>query len=255
MALPASPVHGQIATLTGTEYQFDSDISAWVVSRSIDQRNLDSDILDVRALFNAGAQSAGFPVGAVVPFAKGNLPSGFLLADGTVFNTTLYPELQTYLGSNVLPNYTNRTLYYKTVDYSFGQDYGTDSDSEGPTVLIVEPDYDEVVFGIAGYDGAGLTTDSDVINAVVEQQTADLQSQINTLEEDLAQAIADRVFTDNQLTARLNGHDSDISLRGRFYVQSTPPSGGPNSGWVNTTNMRLSVWDESSDTWVEVTLT
>jgi len=216
----------------------DSDLQIQINALDAD---LDSDIIFVRSLFNMGAQSAGFPVGSVVPFAVSNLPQGFLLADGSVFNTTLYPELETYLGGNVLPDYTGRSLYYKTTDYSFNQDYGTDSDSEGPTVLIVQPDYDEVVFGIAGYNGAGITTDSDVINAVVEQQTSDLQNEINTLKadrdsdtlviqslrEDLDQAVSDRVFTDNQLSARLDGHDSDLQTKGRFYVQSTPPSGGP----------------------------
>lgn len=269
MALPSSPANGQIAVHAGTEFIFDSDISAWVVNKTVTQQNLDSDIIFVRSLFNAGAQSAGFPVGSVVPFAVSNLPQGFLLADGSAFNTTLYPDLEDYLGSNILPNYTNRALYYKEVDYSFGQDYGADSDSEGPTVPIVEPNYDEVVFAIAGYNGAGITTDSDIINTVVVQQTTDLQNQIDilkadrdsdtiviqSLREDLDQAIADRVFTDNSLSARIDGHDSDLETKGRFYVQSTAPSGGPNSGWVNTTNMRLHVWDENVSTWIEVTLT
>ena len=251
MALPSSPVHGQIAVYAGSEFIFDSDIRAWTVSKSATQQNLDSDILDVRVLFTAGAQSAGFPVGAVVPFTINNLPAGFVLADGSTFNTTLYPELYDYFGTDVLPDYTNRVFGFKAYDYN---DERSNSD---------------VVFGIAGYNGAGVVYDSDIINAVVEQQTANLQDQINTLKsdrdsdtiviqslrEDLSQAVADRVFTDNNLSARLDGHDSDLETRGRFYVQSTPPSGGPNSGWVNTTNMRLHVWDESVATWIEVTLT
>ena len=259
MSLPSTPNHYDTGTLNGNDYQFDSDLQAWLLKRTATDKalesSLDSDIIFVRSLFNAGAQSAGFPVGSVIPFAINNLPQGFLLADGSVFNTTLYPELETYLGGNVLPDYTGRALYYKTTDYSFGQDYGTDSDSEGPTVLITQPNYDEVVFGIAGYNGAGITTDSDLISSLVAVQVADLQAEINTLEADLAQAIADRVFTDNALTARIDGHDSDLDNKGRFYVQATPPSGGPNSGWVNTTNMKLHVFDTTTDTWIEVTLT
>lgn len=255
MSLPSAPNHNDTGTLNGSDYQFDSDLQAWLLKRTATDKAIesaiDSDITFVRSLFNMGAQSAGFPVGSVVPFAASNLPQGFLLADGSAFNTTLYPQLEDYLGSDVLPDYTSRSLYFKEVDF-------TD-----------ETVYDEVVFGIAGYNGAGITTDSDLIATQVAAQTSDLQVEINTLKsdrdsdsvviqelrEDLDQAISDRVFTDNQISARIDGHDSDINTKGRFFVQSTPPSGGPNSGWVNTTNMRLNVWDESSDTWVEVTLT
>ena len=95
--------------------------------------------------------------------------------------------------------------------------------------------------------------DSEII--VLKDRNTQLEARATELEGDLAQAIADRVFTDNQLSARLNDHDSDIALRGRFYVQSTPPSGGPNSGWVNTNTMRLAVWDETTSVWTEVALT
>lgn len=241
MSLPSSPSHYDTASLNGNDYQFDSDLQAWLLKRSATDKqiesSLDSDVTFLRSLFNLGAQSAGFPVGSVVPFAVSNLPKGFLLADGSSFNTLLYPDLYAYLDSDRLPDYTNRTFGFKVYDYD-----ATSND-------------DKVVFAIAGYNGAGLTTDSDVINAVVEQQTANLQSQINILEEDLAQAIADRVFTDNTLSARIDGHDSDLDTKGRFYVQATAPSGGPNSGWVNTTNMKLHVFDTTTDTWIEVTLT
>ena len=225
MTLPSTPNHNDTGTLNGNDYQFDSDLQAWLLKRTATDKalesSLDSDITFVRTLITAGAQSAGFPVGSVVPFAINNLPQGFLLADGSTFNNTLYPELETYLGGNTLPDYTNRSLYFKVVDY------------------LDETVYDEVVFGIAGYNGAGITTDSDLISSLVAVQVADLQAEINTLEADLDQAIADRVFTDNALTARIDEHDSDLDNKGRFYVQATPPSGGPNSGWVNTTNMNI----------------
>ena len=249
MSLPSSPSHGQISSWNGNNYVYDSDSSRWTITRtsrelSIEE-NIDSDVLFLRGLINRNAQSAGFPVGSVVPFARSNFPNGFILADGSVFNTILYPELYEFLDSEVLPNYTNRSLSYTVWDYN---------DSETT--------YNEVVFGIAAYNGAGYTTDSELMATMLQQRTIDLdsdilalQNRVTTLEGDLTQAVADRIFTDNQLTARLDGHDSDISLRGRFYVQPTAPSGGPNSGWVNTTNMKLNVWDETSDGWVEVVTT
>lgn len=265
MSLPSSPSHNDTATLNGNDYQFDSDLQAWLLKRTATDKalssSLDSDIIFVRSLFSKGAQSAGFPVGSIIPFALSNLPKGFLLTDGSTFNPLIYPDLYEYLGSDELPLYNDRSLYYKEVDFSFGQDF-LDSDFTVKT-------YDEVVFGIAAYNGAGLATDSEVIATIVEQQVSDLQSEINilkadrdsdslviqTLRQDLDQAISDRVFTDNTLSARIDGHDSEISTKGRFYVQPTRPSGGHNSGWVNTTTMKLHVFDVTTDTWIEVTLT
>lgn len=260
MSLPSAPNHNDLGTLNGNEYQFDSDLNAWLLKRTasdkVIQDNLDSDVLHLRSFFYQGAQSSGYPVGCVVAFAVSNLPEGFILADGSTFNQTLYPDLYEYLGnSNILPDYTNRTLSYKIFDYGAVSDsdnnYGSDT-----------TDYSEVYFGIAAYNGAGFISDSELIQSVLQLQLADrdsdisaLQSRVTELEGDLTQAIADRVYTDNQLSARLDAHDSDIALRGRFYVQATAPSGGPNSGWVNTNNMRLHIWSEEASAWTEVVTT
>ena len=77
----------------------------------------------------------------------------------------------------------------------------------------------------------------------------------SSLKEDIDQAVADRVYTDNVLSNRIDDLDSDLDARGSFYVQATPPSGSANSGWVNTTNMKLYVWDTVAETWTQVTLT
>jgi len=246
--LPSNPSHGQIEVFNGHDYSYDSDSSRWIIIRHSHVKtlrdDLDSDVFQLHFRINGSSNSSGYPVGSVIPFAKSNLPEGFILADGSVFNELLYPDLYAYLGSNVLPDYSVRSLYYKTVD------------------LASDVDYDEVVFGIAAYNGAGFVSDSEAIYNAVQQRTSELdsdilvlQAEINTLKDDLAQAVTDRVFTDNQLSARLDGHDSDLDNKGRFYVQATPPSGGPNSGWVNTNTLKLHIWDESIDTWVEVTLT
>jgi len=39
---------------------------------------------------------------------------------------------------------------------------------------------------------------------------------------------------------------------GNFYVQPTPPEGGPNTGWVNSTNYKLYAWDTDVEVWVQV---
>ena len=253
----AIEVHDRQAADSDLSDRISSDVAALQVADQAILADLDSEVNLFRAFQFAGAQSAGFPVGSIIPYANGSMGQGFILADGSTFNALVYPELAAYLGGNVLPDYTGRQLGYK--EYNWPQSFDSDSDFSSY----------EVVFGIAAYNGAGLFTDSDLINNILGVMTAEYDSEIivlknrNTqlearateLEGDLAQAIADRVFTDNQLSARLNDHDSDIALRGRFYVQPTPPSGGPNSGWVNTNNMRLHVWDETTSVWTEVALT
>ena len=249
MALPSNPAQGDLGTLNGSNYVYDSDNQRWLLTNTNREltleAQLDSDVSVLRSLLFDTAASAGFPVGSVVAFAVGgSLPTGFLLADGSSFSKSTYPELFAFLDSEVLPNYTNRTFGYKTYD------------QEDSNI------YPEVVFGIAAYNGAGLISDSDLLRNAVQTYVSDfdsdilvLQNRVTELEGDLAQAVADRVYTDNLLSARLDAHDSDIALKGRFYVQATAPSGGPNSGWVNTTTMRLNVWDETASTWIEVALT
>jgi len=239
MSLPLNPSHGQFGYLNGSRFVFDSDSSRWLVVRTAQEisieEKIDSEVNVLKAFFYQGAQSSGYPVGSVIAFASSSLPAGFLVADGSTFNQFVYPELYACLGNtNVLPDYSNRTLGFKEYD------------ENDPTLFA------DVVFGIAGYNGAGMYSDSDMLSNVVQQYVAELEQRVTELEGDLAQAIADRVYTDNVLAARL---DSDISTKGRFYVQSTPPSGGPNSGWVNTTNMRLHVWSTTTSVWTEVSLT
>ena len=247
MSFPSTPSHGDTAYLNSHLFEFDSDLNRWLLLRSANEEtiynDIDSEVDNLRSLIYQNASSAGHPVGSVMAFSAANMPAGFLYADGSTFNELIYPQLYEFLGnSNVLPNLTNRTLGFKTLDQN---------DSET---------YPDVFFGIAGYNGAGVTYDSELISSIMQQSLADrdsdigvLQSRVTELEGDLTQAISDRVFTDNQLSARIDNNDSDIALKGRFYVQATAPSGGPNSGWVNTTNMKLHIWD--SDTWVEVVTT
>ena len=247
MSFPSIPSNGDTAYLNNHLFEFDSDLNRWLLLRSasdeIIYNDIDSEVDNLKSLIFQNASSAGHPVGSVMAFSSANMPAGFLYADGSTFNELIYPQLYEFLGnSNVLPNLVNRTLAFKVLDQM---------DSEI---------YPDVHFGVAGYDGAGVTYDSDLISSIMQQSLADRDSEINSLksrvtelEGDLAQAISDRVYTDNQLSSRIDDNDSDIAQKGRFYVQSTAPSGGPNSGWVNTTNMKLHVWD--NDTWIEVVTT
>lgn len=58
-------------------------------------------------------ESGGFPVGFIALYAGSNVPDGWFRCDGsTVANMqTNYPKLYAVLGTNVLPNYSGRTVY------------------------------------------------------------------------------------------------------------------------------------------------
>ena len=49
------------------------------------------------------------PVGAILPFPKEPLPVGFLKLDGSRFDKDVYKDLFEFLGTDVLPNFTNLT--------------------------------------------------------------------------------------------------------------------------------------------------
>ncbi len=52
--------------------------------------------------------SSSVPIGAIIDFPVDAVPLGFLPALGATFDELVYPELYTYLGTNVLPNLTDR---------------------------------------------------------------------------------------------------------------------------------------------------
>ncbi len=48
---------------------------------------------------------SGNPIGTILPLYKKVQPNGYLYCDGSTFDTTAYPGLYAYLGTNVLPDY------------------------------------------------------------------------------------------------------------------------------------------------------
>ena len=63
-------------------------------------------------------ESGGFPVGFITLYGGSNVPDGWFRCDGsTVANMqTNYPKLYAVLGTNVLPNYSGRTIYGASSD-------------------------------------------------------------------------------------------------------------------------------------------
>lgn len=63
-------------------------------------------------------ESGGFPVGFLALYAGSNVPDGWFRCDGSTIAdmATNYPKLYAVLGTNVLPNYTGRTIYGASSD-------------------------------------------------------------------------------------------------------------------------------------------
>lgn len=50
------------------------------------------------------------PTGALIGLESATVPPGYLLADGSAFSGTSYPDLKTYLGGTTLPDYRGKFL-------------------------------------------------------------------------------------------------------------------------------------------------
>lgn len=79
--------------------------------------NLTGDDVVSSGTFNAHVNDtnlhySGLPIGSVIWWSglAANRPAGFLLLDGSTYDTTLYSELYAILGTNVLPNYIGRFI-------------------------------------------------------------------------------------------------------------------------------------------------
>lgn len=55
-----------------------------------------------------GAWLAAVPIGNLADFPIDDVPAGYLKCDGSAFDPLVYPDLYTYLGTDVLPDFTDR---------------------------------------------------------------------------------------------------------------------------------------------------
>jgi microcystin-dependent protein len=62
----------------------------------------------------AAVANALVPVGSINAYGGATAPTGWLLCDGTTFNASTYPSLNTVLGGNTLPNFAGRVPMGKT---------------------------------------------------------------------------------------------------------------------------------------------
>ena len=279
MSLPSNPFDGQTTIFMGKEYIFDSDSRRWIIYKSKDLilhevdvdsdfRNLKfNDLHDVNVIYPpedetilswdsdsqnwVSRQFTHDPLGAVALYLQSNVST----AGQTVFRLDFFPIGNVDLNRNGVDlssdcyEVVGRFLTYDPLangNAAFEEgDKLTFTYNRGTSIAITAElaDLTDVdVLSVLPKNGDLLVWDSDY----------GVFAPSNSIQENLDQAISDRVYTDNLLSGRIDDLDSDLNARGSFYVQSTQPVGSPNSGWVNTNNMRLHIWDVNSENWIEV---
>ena len=266
MALPSSPINGEVGYLNGNQYQFDAYTSRWLIVKTnfstTELENVSSDVLPEEnsvlvwdsdnSLWVPGSiqQALGATALKVESFTASSGQTEFILRQTPISDVAasrngvqLRADAVSVLNKVVTLDEEVDEDDWITIAYNVGSNVGFSAELND----LDDLDYD--YSSLSQNDVLGWDTSSSTFKSY------NLQERLTEIEGDIAQAVADRVFTDNNLSARISDHDSDIATKGRFFVQATPPNGGPNSGWVNTTNMRLYVWDTEESTWVQTNLT
>ena len=90
------------------------DAAAASVQAALASADAQQAVIDVK---NLGA----VPIGTVLDFPRGSIPAGYLVANGSTFDTTTYPDLQAFLGSNKLPNVKARSTEMFSVEWWGGK--------------------------------------------------------------------------------------------------------------------------------------
>ena len=273
MSLPINPSDGAIGYLNGITYQFDAYAQKWVITKTnIDVSEL-SDVSSVSPENNSVLlwdsdnqvwtpasiqQSLGATGQKINSFIAAQDQTQFFLSNSPIGDVILIKN-----GVQLDPSYysvSGKTVIYtsnipiKSGDvvqfiYNNGSNVGFSAELNDLT------DVSYTANTLEQNDVLGWDSETQSFKSFnLQQQNKILENRVTELEGEIAQAVADRIFTDGLLQTQITNNDSDIAASGRFFVQATPPTGGPNSGWVNTTNMKLYVWDTDESIWVQTNI-
>jgi hypothetical protein len=275
MALPSNPVDGQLGTKGDLSYVFDAAFNRWLVAKSnikIDDLNdVDDSYAPEQGHVLLWDSDNGYwkPNDIQVALGASALKiNSFIASDEQrVFHLTNLPINDVIFIRNGIQLYPDEYVVTgKTVTYTSGYVlrvgdkiqlyYNVGSNTGFSSELNSMTDVDYNYGTLEQNDVLGWDSESETFKSYnIQSYITTLENRITELEGDLLQAVSDRIYTDQTLQTQITNNDSDIAASGRFFVQATPPTGGPNSGWVNTTNMRLHVWDTDEGVWVETVLT
>ena len=120
---------------------------------SVNKVNSDGSLLRVAG----GTLYADAPIGSEMGYDSNSVPSGYLRCDGSTFSATAYPELYSFLGSNILP---------KSSDHSSGLDWDNAVNlTIGSDNTITEDGYAYIHAKGSGNSGCYLIVNGKIINA------------------------------------------------------------------------------------------
>ena len=175
-------------------------------------------------------------------------PDGALLCDGSTFNPATYPQLNTHLGGNQLPDLRGRFLMMASTAYPLLSQGGF-TDQQVPEHTHAGPNHSH---GMSHTHGASAgTVSADHVHSVPGHQhymnhTHDLQNHqhLETARAGYTMHIAGRsghtnaIFTDN-------GVALDFIERASAVMQSQVP--GPATDWSGTPNINNTGWASIGD--------
>ena len=80
------------------------------LAKSEDADGLDTVVVSAKDLkkFCRETSLSAMPIGTMIFYLGKTIPEGWLLANGSTYDTTLYPDLYAVLGTNTLPNMHHR---------------------------------------------------------------------------------------------------------------------------------------------------
>jgi len=275
MALPSNPIDGQLGTLGELSYVFDAAYNRWLVAKSDikveELNNVNSDVPAEQGHVLLWDSDNGYwkPSDIQVALGASALKINYFIAtdEQRVFTLTNLPINDVIFIRNGIQLYPDEYIVQgKTVTYTSGYSlrvgdkiqlyYNVGSNTGFSSELNSMTDVDYNFGTLEQNDVLGWDSESSTFKSYnIQSYITTLENRITELEGDLLQAVADRVYTDTSLQTQITNNDSDIAASGRFFVQATPPTGGPNSGWVNTTNMKLHIYDVEEGVWVETVIT
>ena len=82
------------------------------LAKSEDADGLDTVVVSAKDLkkFCRETSLSAMPIGTMIFYLGKTIPEGWLLANGSTYDTTLYPDLYAVLGTNTLPNMHHRFI-------------------------------------------------------------------------------------------------------------------------------------------------
>lgn len=110
-----NPNTGTPATLPGAAwfYMVTAELMSVLTAAEVQpDRNKVNQLLEaINKLIEAAANGVKLPTGTILPCARKTVPDGFFWCNGSSFDEEENPDLYSFLGTNILPDLRDRTIW------------------------------------------------------------------------------------------------------------------------------------------------